>query len=164
MACQSKEDATLVTTQRSGSSYLNHVELQNSCLSLGLSNTFIPSTLAGSSIDKEFGKIDEHKLQNLHLAISAYISRVDECPCGDTNIRLYEGFTSVEHHATTEKLEIFLKGSNQQKNALQLENPIMFSHFERIWNIRKRHIVQGLPSTYVFFWKCCFLPECQHPR
>ena len=40
--------ATLLTTRCSGSSYLNKVELQNGCLSLGHSNTFIPSTLAGS--------------------------------------------------------------------------------------------------------------------
>ena len=40
--------ATFVTTRSSGSSFLNHVELQNGCLSLGHSNTFIPSTLAGT--------------------------------------------------------------------------------------------------------------------
>ena len=39
--------ATLVTSRSSGSSYLNRVELQNGCLSLGHSNTFIPSTLEG---------------------------------------------------------------------------------------------------------------------
>ena len=39
--------ATLVTSRSSGSSYLNRVELQNGCLSLGHSNTFIPSTLGG---------------------------------------------------------------------------------------------------------------------
>ena len=33
---------TLVTTRSSGSSYLNRVELQNGCLSLGHANTFIP--------------------------------------------------------------------------------------------------------------------------
>ncbi len=40
--------ATLVTTRNSGSSYLNRVELQNGCLSLGHANTVIPSTIAGS--------------------------------------------------------------------------------------------------------------------
>ena len=40
--------ATLVTTQNSGSSYLNRVELQNGCLALAHSNLFIPSTLGGS--------------------------------------------------------------------------------------------------------------------
>ncbi len=40
--------ATLLSTRCSGSSYLNRVELQNGCLSLGHANTFIPSTLGGS--------------------------------------------------------------------------------------------------------------------
>jgi len=35
---------TLVTTRSSGLSFLNRVELQNGCLSLGHANTFIPST------------------------------------------------------------------------------------------------------------------------
>ena len=34
--------ATLVTSRSSGSSYLNRVELQNGCLSIGHSNAFIP--------------------------------------------------------------------------------------------------------------------------
>ena len=53
--------ATLVTSRSSGSSYLNRVELQNDCLSLGHSNTFIPSTL-DLCIDKLTGKINEAKL------------------------------------------------------------------------------------------------------
>lgn len=47
--------ATLITTRSSGSSYLNRVELQNGCLSLGHSGTFIPSTLAGSCMDPNTG-------------------------------------------------------------------------------------------------------------
>ena len=41
--------ATLVTSRSSGSSNLNRVELQNGCLSLDHSNTFIPSTLGGGT-------------------------------------------------------------------------------------------------------------------
>ena len=155
---------TLVTTRSSGSSYLNRVELQNGCLSLGHSNTFIPSTLAGSCIDEETGKISESKLrQNLAVAISAYISRVDGCPCGNTTIKLFEGSTVEEYHNTSKKLEIFLKGSIKQKKTLQRENASLFSHFQKIWDIRNRHMVKGLPSSYVFFLKCCFDPDCQHP-
>ena len=51
--------ATLVTAHSSGSSYLNRVELQNGCLSLGHANTFIPSTLAGSCIDQNTGQVNE---------------------------------------------------------------------------------------------------------
>ena len=89
--------ATLVTTRSSGSSYLNRVELQNGCLSLGHASTFIPSTLAGSCMNTETGVIDDEKLcENLNLAIDAYVSRVDGAPCGDTLIHLYKGARDSE--------------------------------------------------------------------
>lgn len=44
---------TMVTTRCSGDSRLNRVELQNSHLSKGHSNTFIPSTLAGSHTNED---------------------------------------------------------------------------------------------------------------
>lgn len=57
------------------------------------------STLAGSCVDQDTGKVNEVVLkENLGLAISAYISRVDWCPMGNTTIKLYQGSTSVEHH------------------------------------------------------------------
>ena len=152
------------TTRCSGSSFLNRVELQNGCLSLGHSNTFIPSTLGGSCVDQQTGKRNEAKLrENLHLAIQAYISRVDGCPCGDTTIKLYKGSESEEHHAISGKLDTFLKGSNKQRELLRRENPDLFSRFTMIWDIRNRHMVKGLPSSYVFFLKCCYQPECTHP-
>ena len=81
--------ATLITTRSRGSSYLNRVELQNGCLSLGHSNTFIPSTLAGNCTDPETGAVNMSLLkENLSLAIAAYISRVAGCPCGDTSINV----------------------------------------------------------------------------
>ena len=41
------------------SSYLNHVELQNSCLALAHANLFIPSTLGGTCMDSNTGKINK---------------------------------------------------------------------------------------------------------
>ena len=71
---------TLVTTHASGSSYLNRVELQNGCLALGHSNLFIPSTLGGSVYNDETGHMDMDKVRNnLDLAASVYIERVDNC-------------------------------------------------------------------------------------
>ena len=61
------EQLQLITSRCSGSSYLNRVQLQNGCLSLGHSNTFIPSTLGGSCIDLNTGE------ENLNLAITAYM-------------------------------------------------------------------------------------------
>lgn len=86
---EQKKIATLITTRSSGSSFLNRVELQNGCLAH--SNTYIPSTLAGSCMDPSMGKVNEKKLkENLSLAIDAYIHRVDNCPCGETFIHLYK--------------------------------------------------------------------------
>lgn len=100
----------------SGSSYLNRVELQSGCLSLGHSNLFIPSTLAGVCTDPDTGATNEELLRkNLNLAITAYINRVDGCPCGDTTIRLYRGADSSECHQVRDKLFTFLKGSRKQR-------------------------------------------------
>ena len=147
-----KKVATLVTTRSSGSSYLHRVELQNGCLALGHSNTFIPSTLAGSCYDEETGTVDQAKLkENLNMAISAYISRVNGCPCGDSNLMLFRGSDSGVNQVKSENLSIFLKGSKRAKEKLKSEHPDEFDHFQMIWNIRNRHLVQGLPSSYVFF-------------
>jgi len=155
--------ATLVTSRSSGSSYLNRVELQNGCLSLGHSNTFIPSTLAGISTDPDTGTVNEElQQQNLNLAIAAYISRVDGCPCGDTNIHLYRGADTSEHLQLRDKLLTFLKGSMAAKETLRQEHPQLYAEFQSVWDVR-RHLVQELPSSYVFLLLCCFKPECSHP-
>jgi len=159
----SRKVATLVTTRSSGSSYLNRVELQNGCLALGHPNTYIPSTLAGSCLDPQSGMISEHKLkQNLSVAIDAYISRVNGCPCGDTTIHLYRGAESGNSQAKREKLLVFLKGSKREKEGLKHNNPELFKEFQEVWNVRNNHLVTGLPSQYVFFLLCCYQKGCSH--
>lgn len=144
--------ATLVTTRSSGSSYLNRVELQNGCLARGHSNTFIPSTLGGSCINPDTGNIDEEKLKdNLGLAITAYISRVSGCKCGESTIQLYEGDQCDDRQAKRDLLNIFLKGSKSARDSLKRSNSQLFSYFQEIWSIRNRHLVQGLPQQYIFF-------------
>lgn len=156
--------ATLLTTRSSGSSYLNRVELQNGCLSLGHANTFIPSTLGGSCIDQKTGKVDEDKLKrNLSLAIEAYISRVDGSPCGETKIQLFKGSDLNSIYCTYSDIEIFLKGSKKGKAQLRSTKPQLYARFEMIWDIRNRHMVHGLPQSYIFFLKCCFQSDCPHP-
>ncbi len=155
--------ATLLTSRSSGSSFLNRVELQNGCLSLGHSNTFIPSTLGGSCYNPDTGSLDQDRLKNnMELAMDAYISRVDGCPCGDTVIQLYKGAIS-DIQAKREKLLIFLKGSKAQKKALQQEDPHAYSYFSVVWDVRNRHIVPNLPVQYIFFLTCCFSRDCPHP-
>lgn len=155
--------ATLVTTRCSGASYLNRVELQNGCLSRGHAGTFIPSTLAGSCYNENTGKIDQAKLsENMHLAIEAYISRVNKSPCGDTVINLYPGANSTDEQEVRKKLIIFLKGSNSKKKTLSTQEPALYAHFQLVWTVRRNHIIQNLPS-YAYFLMCCFKRDCPHP-
>ena len=143
---------TLVTSRCSGSSYLNRVELQNGCLSLGHSNTFIPSTLGGSCIDPHTGKVDQTKLkENLNLAITAYISRVDGCSCGETNTKLVRGSNSDPIQEVNNNLLTYLKGSKKSKDVLKAEMPALYKHFDEVWKIRNQHMVRDLPQSYIFF-------------
>ena len=152
----------MVTTRCSGSSYLNRVELQDGCLSLGHANTFIPSTIAGSNFCNSTGGVDEGKLkENLNLAMTAYISRVNGCPCGDTFIQLFRGSDLSQFQKINASLEIFLKGSMKQKHDLHNKEPELYTCFEKVWNIRNKHMVKNLPP-YIFFLKCCYKDDHLH--
>ena len=154
---------TLVTSRSSGSSYLNRVELQNGCLSLGHANTFIPSTLKGSCVNPETGVVDNNKLkENLEVAIDAYISRVNGTPCGNTTIQLYKGAKDSEHVKSRDNLLTFLKGSKKAKLILEQQEPEQYLYFKTVWDVRCRHMVSGLPQQYVFMLTCCYQPHCCH--
>jgi len=151
---------TLVTTRSSGSSYLNRVELQNGCLSLGYANTFIPSTLKGSCINVETSMLDKDKLkENLDVAIDAYISRVDGSPCGDTIIQLHKGAKDSEQVKCRSNLLTFLKGSNKAKLQLKQKEPEQYAYFQKVWDLRSPHMVSDLPIQYAFMLTCC---HCCH--
>ena len=91
---------------------------------------FIPSTLAGSCINPETGTIDQERVnKNMDLAITAYINRVDGCPCGDAKISLFKGAVSQEWQAKRRKQLVFLKGSKKQKQLLQLKDSDMYFYF-----------------------------------
>ena len=75
-------------------------------------------------LDPSTGKINVEKVkENLSLAIDAYISRVDGCPCGDTTIKLYKGPDSTTCQKMRSKLTVFLKGSNKRKEELRKSDP-----------------------------------------
>jgi len=157
--------ATLVTTRSSGSSYLNKVELQNGCLSLGHANLFIPSTLNGSCIDPNTGEIDPQKLKdNLSSAIDVYIDRVDGSPCGTTAIKQYRGIEAAQELENQDKLLLFLKGSKKQKDQLRKDDPELFSGLQKVWDVRNAHLIHQLPSQYIFYLVCCYKEFCLHPR
>ena len=90
--------ATMVITRSSGSSYLNRVELQNGSLSKALPTLLYPHETVNKDILTE----------NI---IDAYVSRVNHCKCGDTEINLYPGVLSEEKQCERTKLLTYLKGS-----------------------------------------------------
>lgn len=112
-------------------SYLNRVELQNGCPTLGHSNTFIPSTLSGPNINEETGQIYEAKLrENLSLAITAYISRVNGSPCGDTNIKLYKDLLSKNIISLVKNSTSFSRALTS-KSFLCKRKTLIYSHISR---------------------------------
>ena len=146
---------TMLSSRSSGSSYLNRVELQNGCIAQGHSNIFIPSTLNGACFTEETGKVDQDKVRaNLKSAMDVYISRVSGIPCGDTLIHLYKGADFSEFQCMRKDIQIFLKGSKKKEGQLKQEKPAIYSSFQRIWDVKQRHMVTDLPplppNTYLF--------------
>ena len=155
---------TLVSSRSSGCSYLNRVELQNGCLSLGHANLFIPSTLGGSVFNPDTGEIDMNKVKNnLDLATSVYIERVNNCPCGETVIHLYRGADSSNLQQKRDHLLVYLKGSKKKREQLQRDKPDLYAYFQTVWEMKKRHEISGLPLNYLYLLVCCFKDGCPHP-
>ena len=155
-----------MTTRSSGSSYLNRVELQNGCLAVAHANMYIPSTLHGSNFG-ESGELDYEKLErNLLTAADVYISRCDKAPFGNSKITLIKG-SRAEHSKTLQDrrplLIKFLNGTKKERNALEVEQPTLYDYFQKIWELRTRHMVKDLPGQYVFQLLPCFKQNCIHP-
>ena len=153
----------LVTTRDAGSSNKNRVELQNGCLAQGHANLYIPSTLNGSCMEN--GKVNHKKLsENLNDAIDVCISRVNGCPCGDTQVHLFKGPESKENQKLRDFFKIYVKGNDQEKDDLKNNHLDEFNVIQDIWNLRDRHLVRGPPSKYVFHLVCCYKADCIHPE
>ena len=144
----------MVTARSGGVSYLNCVELQNGCLSLGHANIFIPSTLVVLALTiKQVYKIDAKKFKhNMELAIKVYLNWVNNSPCGDTNISLFEGPDSTEFQNLTEKVLLFLKSSKaKQQDLLQQKvNVFIYIAISDVWKVTNKHMKQNLPTQYIF--------------
>ena len=135
--------------------------MENGCLALAHTNLFIPSTLSGSVFNPDTGAVDIDRVRkNLDLATSAYINRVNNCPCGETVIHLYKGTCSDNLQKEREHLLIFLKGS--KKEELRKKEPQLYTYFTTVWDVRQRHEVPGLPPQYVYLLVCCFQHNCPH--
>ena len=156
---------TIVTSRFSGGSYLNKVELQNGCLSVGHANLFIPSTIHGSNMNA-MGQIDkEQQKKNLEAAMDVYISVVNGSPCHGTKIHLIKGATGLtadEYQQRRDKLLIFLRGTKRKKKIFEKGDPKLYQYFEKVWNIRNRHMVKDLPPNYIFMLLPCFQKNFPH--
>ena len=141
--------ATLVTTKSSGSSYRNRVELQNGCLALGHANLFISSTLNGSCIVNGVDN-DEMLCKNLETAIDVFISRVDQSPYAGTSIHLFKGAKNFKYQEERKVVDTFLKGTKKKKAELKNENTDLFCQIQKVWDLRRRHTVPGLPEKLFF--------------
>jgi len=41
--------------------------------------------------------------------------------------------------------------------------PALYHYFEKVWSVKQKHQVSGLPAQYLFFLVCCFGADCPHP-
>ena len=70
--------------------------------------TLLPSIQQSSS----YNKVNHEKLtENLNDAIDVNISRVNGCPCGDTQIHLFKGPESKENQNFRNLFKIYSKGN-----------------------------------------------------
>jgi len=71
-------------------------------------------------------------------------------------IQLYKGATYSEQVKRWSNLLTFLKGSNKAKLTLKQEEPEQFAYFQKIWDIRSRHMIVNLYA----YQSHCSNPEC----
>ena len=115
-------------------------------------------------MDSATGKVDRDKyVTNMDLATDMYISRVNDCLCGDGVIHLFKGTDSSQKQSEREYLLQYLKDTKKQNDLLKLEQPQLYSFFDQVWSVRKSHLVENVPPQYVFFPVCCSKTNCCHP-
>lgn len=117
-------------------------------------------------MDPLTGTVDEDVLkESLSRAMAAYINRVNGCPCGNTTIQLYCGAdaSSSDHRQARSQVLTFLQGTRAARDKLSSDNPIIYADFELVWEIRRHHMVQELPTQNIYFLVCCFETGCPHP-
>ena len=56
-----------------------------------------------------------------------------------------------------------MKGSQKEQLALQKIYPdSCYKEFQTIWSIHNSHMINHLPSQYIFMLTCCYKLECMH--
>lgn len=121
----------------------------------------------GSNLDDD-GKLSDEKLEkNINAATEVYISTVSGTPCFGTKIHLIKGATDEVSKLYCDRrsnLLTFLRGSKKSKAALKQSHPDEYQYFSQVWDIRKRHMIPGLPTNYMFILEPCYNPKCPHPE
>ena len=109
------------------------------------------------------GELNEEKLrENLDAATDVYIERCNGAPCVNTKLILFKGSDSSHLQNVRQNLLTFLR-SKKGGEKLKIENPELYDEFSLVWSVRNRHMVQNLPSQYIFYLLPCFSDECHHP-
>ena len=88
--------------------------------------------------------------KNLETAIDVYISRVDLSPCAGTPIHLWKGPKNVKYQEERTVANTFLKGTRKEKAERNNENTDLFFQIQKVWDLRRRHMVPGLQKTMFF--------------
>ena len=99
----------------------------------------------------------------MKAACDQYIQMVDGAHCINTTIKLVSGRDNDPKLLRRSKLVRFLQGSKKVSEELNLEDPVLFSYFKMIWDIKERHVDKTLPANYVFLLRCCGDGNCPHP-
>ena len=112
---------------------------------------------------KETGLMNMEKVkENLDLAASVYIKRVNNCPFRQTVIQLFKGADSSELQVQCEHLMVYLKGSKKKREELKLKQPKLYCYFDKGAEVKRRHQVNNLLSAshYLFHLVFCFQRDC----
>ena len=63
-----------------------------------------------------------------------------------TNALVVKDADSSDKQETRPYLIQYLKGTIKEKQDLEQQHKELYDYFEKIWGLRKRHLVEGLPS------------------
>ncbi len=103
--------------------------------------------------------------KNIQSAIKVYRERVDGTRAMETEISLFPGIEDSMYHRRRENLLVFLSGSKTAKNQLKHRIPKLWKHFEKVWEVRRNHLVKTpIPHNLAFVLNCCGDETCPHPR
>ena len=70
---------------------------------------------------------------------------------------------SVQLQERRSRLIAFLRGSQKKKRELKEAYPEDYDYFQKVWQVKNNHMVENLPSNYVFLLLPCYKANCFYP-